>query len=90
MRKLITRKSAPADCLTPNFAPQKQSGGQPVVTRRKRLKKRNYSNFSVINGNCSLAFASDFTTKPSADSEVVFRAVAISLTNNYSLCLLIM
>ena len=42
--------------------------------------KRNFTpNFLVINGNCRLALASDFTTKPSADSEVIFRAVAISL-----------
>ena len=38
-----------------------------------------YSNFSCITGNCSFAFASDFTTNPSAFSEVRLRAVAISL-----------
>src|SRR5438445_9833709 len=49
----------------------------------KNPKVKTYSNFSVINGNCNFAFASDFTTKPSADSDVVLRAVAISLTNKY-------
>src|SRR2546429_7369918 len=34
-------------------------------------------------GNCSLALASDFTTKTSASSAVVFLAVAISLTSRY-------
>src|SRR5690349_224444 len=56
------------------------------ATRRcppKNSESGFYSNFSVINGNCNFAFASDLTTKPSADSEVVLRAVAISLTNRY-------
>ena len=53
-------------------------------TNKKRPKRRlSYSNFSVITGNCSLALANDFTTKPSASSEVMFLAVAISLTSRY-------
>src|ERR1700756_2565457 len=38
---------------------------------------------SCMIGNCSLAFASDFKTMASADSEVVLLAVAISLTSKY-------
>src|SRR5437899_12658744 len=45
--------------------------------------RQSYSNFSVMMGNCSLALASDFTTKTSASSAVVFLAVAISLTSRY-------
>src|ERR1700731_2073763 len=62
---------------------QKQKRRAPCDARRKRHQKKLYSNFSVINGNCNFALASDFTTKPSADSELVFRAVAISLTSRY-------
>src|SRR5437016_13581050 len=50
---------------------------------QKRQSRWNYSNFSVITGNCNLALASDFTTKTSASSAVVFLAVAISLTSRY-------
>src|SRR5580704_11778197 len=45
--------------------------------------KKNYSNFSVMTGNCSLALAKDFTTMASALSAVVLREVAISLTRRY-------
>jgi hypothetical protein len=41
-----------------------------------------YSNFSVINGDCGLALANDFTTRVSADSEVVFRAMAEPTTGS--------
>jgi hypothetical protein len=77
------RKITPADCLNPNFRATKTKRRTTCGCPPQKLEKRNYSNFSVINGNCSFAFASDFTTKPSADSEVVFRAVAISLTKYF-------
>src|SRR5213082_501021 len=48
-----------------------------------QLRRDNYSNFSVITGNCSLALARDLMTIPSALSAVVFLAVAISLTSRY-------
>jgi hypothetical protein len=47
-----------------------------LATKTKTPVTKRYSSFSVINGNCSFASASDFTTKPSADSDVVLRAVA--------------
>ncbi len=59
----------------------KKAGRKSDPPQKSQVKI--YSNFSVINGNCNFAFASDFTTKPSADSDVVLRAVAISLTNKY-------
>jgi hypothetical protein len=59
--------------------PQKQKRRAPCDARRKRHQKKRYSNFSAINVDCGFALASDFATKPSADSEVVFRAVAIWL-----------
>src|SRR6266446_9337303 len=65
------------------MGPQNKNGGHHVDARRNTPLTKLYSNFSVINGNCSFALASDLTTKPSADSEVVFRAVAISLTKRY-------
>src|SRR5208337_393995 len=54
-------------------------GRGPGTMRRRG----DYSNFSCIWGNCSLALASDFTTRPSAFSAVRLRAVAISLTSRY-------
>src|ERR1700682_5284109 len=69
--------------MIPHFATPKQKRREPFDARRDTPLTKLYSNFSVINGNCSFALASDFTTRVSADSEVVFRAVAISLTNKY-------
>ncbi len=73
------KKIAPDDCVSPDFVPQKQKRRAPCHARRNTPLTKLHSNFSVISGNCSFAFASDFTTKPSADSGVVLRAVAISL-----------
>src|SRR5258708_25630252 len=68
-----------SDACSPDLQFRASRRKSPAENR----KTQTYSNFSVIKGNCNFAFASDFTTKPSADSEVVFRAVAISLTNKY-------
>src|SRR5215469_853526 len=63
---------------------EKEKGQDQLAGHKKAPCRRpNYSNFSVITGNCSLALASDLTTKPSASSALVFFAVAISLTRRY-------
>src|SRR5215469_11065868 len=63
---------------------EKEKGQDQLAGHKKAPCRRpNYSNFSVITGNCSLALASDLTTRPSASSALVFFAVAISLTSRY-------
>jgi hypothetical protein len=69
---------------------ENKKGGQPKLPaienpnkKCARPRRRSYSNFSVMMGNCSLALASDLTTMPSAVSGVTLREVAISLTRRY-------
>src|SRR5579864_979748 len=59
--------------------------GQPRAARfdEELLQERYDSRASCIWGYWSLAFARDFTTSPSAFSDVRLRAVSISLTRRY-------
>ncbi len=57
--KVDRQKIAPDDCATRHFAPQKQKRRAPCDARRDTPLTKLYSNFWVINGNCSLALASD-------------------------------
>src|SRR5437660_3205581 len=62
----------------------KQKRDRPLrLSLRFQFKNFYCSKPSCMIGNCSLAFASDFSTIASADSEDVLRAVAISLTSKY-------
>src|SRR5438132_13015522 len=59
------------------------TGNAPVPEMFDVSRKLYCSKPSCIIGNCNFAFASDFKTIASADSEDVLRAVAISLTSKY-------
>src|ERR1700758_837820 len=62
---------------------QKRTGSLGCPLDEALLREGYDSRPSCSWGNCSFAFARDFTTSPSAFSEVRLRAVAISLTRRY-------
>src|SRR5260370_32946781 len=69
--------------LSCEFILQRKTGSVGCPFCEELLQERYDSRASCIWGNCSLAFARDFTTSPSAFSDVRLRAVAISLTRRY-------
>ncbi len=59
--KVDHRKIAPDDCVTPDSAATKKWRAPFDARRQKSQVSANYSNFSVINGNCNFALTSDLT-----------------------------